>query len=50
MKIVNLVGRLITSVIFVRDVLLPISPLSTPLTRVVVVNLPLFNTDDQRES
>jgi hypothetical protein len=47
MKIDNLVGRLIASGIFVRDVLVSISPLSTPSTRVVVTNLPLFIMDDK---
>ena len=47
MKRANLVGRLIASGIFVRDVLVSISPLSTPSTRVVVANLPPFITDDQ---
>jgi hypothetical protein len=47
MKIVNLVGRLIARGIFVRDVLVLISPLSTPSTRVVVAILPLFITVDQ---
>jgi hypothetical protein len=47
MKRVNLVGRLIASGIFVRNVLVPMFPLSSPLTRVVVVNLPPFITDDQ---
>ena len=42
-----MVGRLIASGIFVRDVLVSISPLSTPLTRVVVVNLVPFITDDE---
>ena len=47
MKRANLVGRLIASGIFVRDVLVSISPLSTPSTRVVVANLPPFITDYQ---
>jgi hypothetical protein len=47
MKRVHLVGRLIASGIFVRNVLVPISPLSSPLTRVVTANLPPFITDDQ---
>uniref|UniRef100_A0A674CAY2 RRM domain-containing protein n=1 Tax=Salmo trutta TaxID=8032 RepID=A0A674CAY2_SALTR len=47
MKRENLVGRLIASGIFVRDVLVPVLPLSTPSTRVVVANLPPFITDDQ---
>ena len=47
MKRVHLVGRLIASGICVKDVLLLISPLSTPSTRVVVANLPPFITDDQ---
>jgi hypothetical protein len=47
MKRANLVGRLIASGISVSGVFVPISPLSTPSTRVVVANLPLFITDDQ---
>lgn len=47
MKIVHLVGRLIASGTFVRDVLVSIYPLSTPSTRVVVANLPPFITDDK---
>ena len=47
MKRANLVGRLIASGIFVMDVLLSISPLSTPSSRVVVEDLPLFITDYQ---
>ena len=47
MKRTNLVGRLIASGIFVRDGLVSISPLSTPSTRVVVVNLSPFITDNQ---
>jgi hypothetical protein len=44
MKRANLVGWLIASGIFVRDVLVSISPLSSPSTRVVVANLPPFMT------
>ena len=44
MKIVHLMDRLSASGIFV---LLLISPLPTPSTRAVVVNLPPFITDDQ---
>jgi hypothetical protein len=47
MKRAHLVGRLSARGIFVRGVLVPISPLSTPLTRVVVANLPPFIMDDQ---
>jgi hypothetical protein len=47
MKRANLFGRLIASGIFVRGVLVPISPLSIPSTMVVVTNLPQFITDDQ---
>ena len=47
MKRADLVGRLIESGIFVSGVLVPTSPLSTPSTRMVVANLPLFITDDQ---
>ncbi|CDQ63166.1 unnamed protein product [Oncorhynchus mykiss] len=49
MQRANLVGRLIASGIFVRGVLVPISPLSTPSTRVVVANLPPFITDDPNQ-
>jgi hypothetical protein len=47
MKRVHLVGWLTASGIFVRGLLVPISPLSTPSTRVVVANLPPFIMDDQ---
>ena len=43
MKIVHLVGSLIAIEVFVRDVLMLISPLLTPSTRVIVA----FITDDQ---